>query len=135
MSNPRLVLDTDFVTLNEYIKAERAKNKRAGSGVKDRETNKAAFLARRAKFKVDDNTLYDVKFTWIKPNDRHDHDNISFAKKFIFDGLIKAKSIQSDSPEYINNFQDVFILDRSLKNRICIIEFIEVDNLDNKKAT
>ena len=116
----KLELDMPFVTLNEYINAER-QNKYVAANIKKQQTNTVCFLA---KNKITLQTgLYDVHFTWIKPNNKKDHDNIAFAKKFILDGLVKAGIIENDTSKFIGNFTDTFILDRSKKYISCIVEF------------
>lgn len=64
-------------------------------------------------------------FTWYKPNNRQDHDNIGFAKKYILDGLIVAGSIKGDSPKYIGNFVDNFEIDKTRAYISCVVEFKE----------
>ena len=55
----------------------------------------------------------DISFTWYEPNDRRDHDNVAFAKKFILDALVEAKVLENDSSRYVGNFQDRFYKDKS----------------------
>lgn len=106
----KIELDMRFVTLNEYIEAERS-NKYSGAKIKKEQTNNVCLLARN-KLKLNTG-LYDVNFTWIKPDNKIDHDNIAFAKKFILDGFVKAGAIENDNCKYIRNFTDTFILNRS----------------------
>jgi hypothetical protein len=126
----KIILNTSFVTLNDYIDAERS-NKYKAAQLKKSQTNKVAFLA-GTKGTIKDDPInkdkkHDVKITWFKPNNRQDHDNISFAKKFILDGLQKAGIIKGDSPRYIRNFIDIFEVDKTRDYINCIVEFIEVD--------
>ena len=121
----RLILNTPFISLNEYIKAERT-NKYIAAKIKKQQTNKVVFLAKSLKFSLPKNKKFDVVFFWYKPNNRKDHDNIAFAKKFIFDGLIEAKILTNDSPKYINNLQDNFELDKDRNYVNCIVEFKKV---------
>lgn len=51
-------------------------------------------------------------FTWYCPNKRKDPDNISFAKKFILDGLQVAGVIENDGWKQIAGFSDAFYLDK-----------------------
>lgn len=120
----KLILNTSFPTLNEYIKLERT-NKYIAANLKKVTTNKVCYLAREQNFKVG-LKKYDVNFTWCKHNNRIDHDNIAFAKKFILDGLKCAGSIKDDSPKYIRNFTDTFILDDTRRYISCVVEFIEI---------
>ena len=120
----KLILNMRFVTLNDYIDAERS-SKFAGANIKKKQTKSVRDLALMQGFKLEP-ILYDVIFTWYKPNNRIDHDNITFAKKFCLDGLVSAKILKSDGSKFINNFQDIFILDRTRSYISCMIEFIEV---------
>ena len=119
-----LILNMPFPTLNEYIDLERA-NKYAAADMKKRKTNSVAFLALEQKFKLE-KKKYDVYFTWYKPNNKKDHDNITFAKKFVLDGLVLAKILPSDGSRYVNNFRDTIILDKTRDYISCKVEFIEV---------
>lgn len=53
------------------------------------------------------------KFTWFTKNERMDCDNISFAKKYILDGLVLAEIIPNDSRKYVIGFQDCFEVDKN----------------------
>lgn len=48
---------------------------------------------------------------WIEPNKRRDKDNISFAKKFIFDGLVLAQIIPNDGWNNIERWSESFSVD------------------------
>ena len=120
----KLILNMGFVTLNEYINAERSSRYKAAK-IKKSQTNSVAFIALEYGFKLKQKQ-YDIIFKWYKPNDRKDHDNIAFAKKFILDGLVKAKSLPNDNPKYIRNFQDIFIIDKTRNYIACEVFFIEV---------
>jgi len=49
-----------------------------------------------------------IKFTWIESNKRRDLDNISFAKKFILDALVKYGKLTDDNRNYVYGFIDEF---------------------------
>ena len=135
----KLILDTKLITLNEYIKLERT-NRYAAAKKKKELTNRVALLAWRQKFKLPKDTMFDVHFIWIKNNNRIDHDNIAaYSRKVIFDGLTQDKImdgkqciwnvepiLKDDSPKYIRNFTDTFVLDRSKSYISCVVEFVEV---------
>lgn len=121
----RIILNTSFPTLNEYIKAERS-NKYMAANLKKFFTEKVELLAKEQNFNLPSNTMFNVNIKWYKPNNRIDHDNIAFAIKFVLDGLIKAKILKSDSPKYINNIFHEFEVDKNRSYISCIVEFIEV---------
>jgi hypothetical protein len=116
-----LILNIPFTTLNEYIKAERS-NKHKAASLKKRQTESVAYLAKHFKFKVPKG-VYDIIFTWYKPDNRTDHDNIAFCKKFVLDGLVMSGAIESDSPKFIGNFHDVFIVDKTRDYISCMVMF------------
>ena len=118
-----LILNMSFPTLNEYINLERS-NKYAAADMKKRKTNSVAFLALAQNFTLE-NKKYDVHFTWFKPNNKKDHDNITFAKKFVLDGLVLAKILPSDGSRYVNNFRDTIILDKTRDYISCKVEFVD----------
>ena len=119
----KLVLNMSFVSLNEYIKAERTDKYKAAK-TKNLQTSHVHWLIKEQKFKLED-CKHDVVFNWHKPNNKKDHDNICFAKKFILDGLVMAKVIPDDGSRYIGNFQDKFIIDKSKDYVWCEVEFIK----------
>ena len=121
----KLKLDMEFVSLNEYINLERS-DKFQAAKTKNQQTSNVYWLIKEQKFKLDE-CKYDVIFNWYKPNNKKDHDNIAFAKKFILDGLVMAKVISSDGAKFIGNFQDNFILDKSKDYVWCIVQFIPTD--------
>ena len=120
----KLILNMPFVSLNEYIDAERSSRQYAAK-IKKQQTNSVYYLTRSQKFKLDHGFKYDIIFTWFKPDNRKDHDNICFAKKFILDGIIKAGVLPNDNPKFIGDFQDKFVLDKTRPYVSCQIEFIE----------
>lgn len=119
-----ITLDIPFVTLNEYINAERS-NKHKAAHIKQVQTAYVCGEVIRLHTGIKLNGLFDVVFHWYKPNNRTDHDNIAFCKKFILDGFKMAKLIPDDSPKYIRNFKDTF--EKGERDCIyCIVEMIKV---------
>lgn len=62
---------------------------------------------------------------WVEKNGRRDLDNIAFGKKFIQDGLVKARIIANDNRRYIAGFSDSFCYDKD--NPRIIVEIEEVN--------
>ena len=79
---------------------------------KQRYTN-LVWLCARAALKPFQEFPVDFSIHWYCKDKRKDKDNISAGKKFIFDGLIRAGIIPSDSWRYVGNFEDKFYLDRA----------------------
>ncbi len=122
----KLILNTKFCTLNEYIKAERT-NKYISAKIKKEQTNKVYYLAIEQKFKLPANTKFDVQILWLIPNKKPDPDNISFAKKFVLDGLVNAKILENDSLKFINSFSDSFEVDKTKPYISCVVTFRPVE--------
>lgn len=125
----KIELNTPLTTLNDYINAER-RNKYNASKIKRDNTNRVHNIAKVKRFKLP-HGLYDVHIDWYKPNNKMDHDNISFCKKFVFDGLVKAGSIQNDNPKVINNFSDSFHICEKRQYIWCEVTFKESTKNDN----
>jgi hypothetical protein len=51
-----------------------------------------------------------LKFIWLCKNKRIDPDNRAFAKKFVLDGMVKAKILPDDTMRYITGFIDEFVI-------------------------
>jgi hypothetical protein len=73
-----------------------------------------AFVADCARKQLKPIKRYPVDFTfhWYCKDKRKDKDNIAVGKKFILDGLIKAKIIPNDNWQYVGNFSDKFYVDK-----------------------
>ena len=115
-----MIIDKPLITLNEYIKLERA-NKFAAASVKKSETLYCEICARNQMKPVTDYPV-DVLIKWYT-TERKDHDNISFGFKFAADGMVNAGILKNDSPKYIRNISHEFFKD---KNEHCVIELITV---------
>lgn len=101
-----MFIEHDFITLNEYINKERM-NRYAAAAIKKKETE---FVEEQfAGVSVDTPCI--VQFTWHMRSTRLDPDNVSFAKKFILDGMMKAGAIENDNFKHIKGFVDNFIVD------------------------
>lgn len=121
----QLILNTSFITLNEYIDASRS-NRYIAANLKKFHDNKVSYLAKEQNFSLPKDTKFDVLITWYKPDNRHDHDNIAFAIKFVLDGLVKAEILKSDSPKFINSISHEFEVDKTRNYISCKIEFKEI---------
>lgn len=108
------------LSLNEYIKAERSTYRWKGSDIKRQETNTVAMLVKKYP-KIDYKA--DVYFTWHLPDKKKDPDNIAFAQKFIFDGLMKAGLIENDGHKQINSIHHYYVWDKQIGVNV---EFREV---------
>lgn len=107
----KLVLNRELTDLNTYIKALNA-HYHAGNAIKQQETDYVYFTAIEQKLKPITQYPVTVWFVWYSKNERKDIDNVCFAKKFILDGLVKAKILSNDSRKYVEGFRDVFCIDK-----------------------
>ena len=102
---------------NEYINACR-QDKHAGAKMKkDFENQIALFVKPLPKF----DKPITIHFHWIEGNKRRDLDNISFAKKFILDTLVKLGKLKDDNRKCVTGFKDTF----SYGDKYCVILRIE----------
>ncbi len=110
-----------FPTLNEYIQVERG-NRFASAKMKKTYTDMVVYQTIGKKW---EGGLADVIIEW-RTSRRADHDNVAFAKKFILDGLVKARVIGNDNPKHIRNFTDKFTK-VAKGNDGCIVHLIKVE--------
>jgi Holliday junction resolvase RusA-like endonuclease len=91
-------------SLNEYTNKCR-NNRYAGAEMKKQiECNIAYYINKLPEYKKP----VKIHFTWVEENKRRDLDNISFAKKFILDSLVKAGKLKNDNRKYVIGFTDGF---------------------------
>ena len=105
-----IVFEGEFTDLNRYIKA--LNNSRwGGASIKKIETERVYICCKNQKVKsIKDYPVF-VIFTWYSKNLKMDIDNVAFAKKFILDGLVKAKVLTNDSRKFVSGFTDYFEID------------------------
>ena len=107
-----ITIPLPLMTLNQYTSKQRV-NHYVGNKAKRDCTNKCSFhisKSMREGFTMD--TPVKLKFVWYYKNKRQDPDNIAFQKKFILDGMIKAKLIKNDGWSQITGFVDEFKIDK-----------------------
>ena len=117
----RCVIDMKLPSLNEYINVCRKNPYAASKFKRDVENNIMLFTNKLPHF------IGPVKihFFWYESNKKRDLDNVSFAKKFILDALVKSGKLTDDSRKYVVGFTDTFGYDKNTK---VIIEFEEVQH-------
>lgn len=111
-------IEYPFTFLNEYINAER-RNKFIAAKIK-RESTYAISMMLLGQPKIQ--TPCGLKFTWTIPNKRRDADNISFACKYILDGMVKAKIIPNDNLTHITSLHHEFIIGDKIAVEIEVIK-------------
>ena len=93
-----LVIKGVFPNLNDYVNKERT-NRYAAAAVKKKETERV-FWECKAQHLKPVPKIDEVTITFYNPTTRSDFDNLEFAQKFIWDGLVLAKIIPDDSQKY-----------------------------------
>jgi len=117
----RVIIHGQLATLNEFINANNT-SRYSANKIKQQNTDACAWCfsaIARPKGRCD------FVFRWYTPNKRSDPDNIAFAKKFIFDGMVRSGFIENDGWKNVRNMQDIFMVD-SLHPRVDV-EIIEID--------
>lgn len=125
-----LIIQGKLASLNDYTKACRAQGRNnkntflAGSQLKRTAENRIKKCIveqfKGGKFK----SPIRVKFRWYEPDKKRDLDNICFAKKFIFDALVKSGTIKGDGWRDVEGFTDEFFVDK--ENPRIEVEILEV---------
>lgn len=84
--------------LNTYIRAERT-NRFIAAKIKKEETERVYWELKRQKTaKIEKITLMEIH--WYTKDLKKDSDNVTFAQKFILDGMVQAGIIPNDSRRY-----------------------------------
>lgn len=111
MKNQTLIIKGSLPSLNEYISALN-RNRYAGNHMKQVNTDLVYFECRSQKLEAVLEPVI-IHYTWYMENKRKDVDNVSFAKKFINDGLVLAGILVDDSQKYVKGFTDTFFIDKN----------------------
>lgn len=107
-----LVIKGKLPSLNEYILACRS-NRYAGAKMKaDTERIIGIYIARQMQCTTFKGAVK-LSFRWYEPNKKRDLDNISFARKFILDALVRNGIIESDGWKGVAGFKDEFFVDKN----------------------
>jgi hypothetical protein len=107
----RFYIPGELTALNEYIGIERTPRygRAMAADTKKRETERVRLQA----LELPAVKKYPVRIamTWYCPDQKHDPDNIAFAKKFVLDGLVRAGVLKQDGWKQIKGFTDDFEID------------------------
>lgn len=124
----RLTIPGEFTQLNDYIRAERG-HMIMGSKIKKSETNRVMqeimFIKSKSAMKFIKKELKKgplaITFMWLCKNKRKDPDNISFAQKFILDGLVGGGVLPDDGWKTIGSLTHRFRVDKDDPGVIVLI--------------
>jgi hypothetical protein len=106
-----LIIKGELTDLNTYINAQRT-NRFVGAKIKKDETERVAWECKRQKLKKITCEIPEVFIDWYVKDAKKDADNITFAKKFILDGLVTSGVLPSDGRKFINAFSDIIYVDK-----------------------
>jgi len=106
-----LTLKGEFTDLNTYIHGMN-KNRFIGARYKKDETERVWAECKVARLKPMKNPVF-IVFEWFSPDKRKDKDNISYAKKSILDGLVRAGVLKNDGWDNILGFLDYFYINKT----------------------
>ena len=109
----KLVFPGEFTALNEHIGANN-RSRYHSNDIKREETERAWADTLHQKnqngLRIEKYPVH-VHFSWYCSNKKKDPDNISFAKKYILDGVKDAGLIPNDGWNQISGFSDSFHID------------------------
>lgn len=108
--------------MNEVIAAAKGSGGRgrAYAAMKADWTDRIFWLAKAAKLQPVGPVVFE--FTWFEATRKRDPDNVSAAKKFILDGLVKAGVLQGDGWAHVIGFSDRWFTGVSPGCRVYITE-------------
>lgn len=93
----------ELTDLNTYINAERS-NRYVAAKIKRHDTSYVSWQAKVAKVKPVTSYPVIISFVWYTKDLRKDCDNVSFARKFILDGLVEAGVLAGDGRKHVAGF-------------------------------
>lgn len=116
-----------FITLNEYInKCKQSRgNYSPAQMYKGKMDAVIAFYCKQGKVRPI-NKPFKMHCIWYEETARRDPDNVAFAKKFILDGMQKAKILKNDNSRLVKGFMDSFVYGEGQK---VVVEIYEEDEL------
>jgi Holliday junction resolvase RusA-like endonuclease len=110
MINANLTIPGTLPGLNEYISAERTSKYKAAAMKKEAE--KLIDLMIKTQMKgIEFQRPVIMHYWWFEPNKKRDKDNISFARKFVQDSLVRNGVLANDGWSEIERFDDMFSVD------------------------
>ncbi len=102
----KITINGNLTSLNEYINIERT-NRYQAANIKKKNTEYVYWTAKESNIQKIKERV-GIIIIWNSKNRNKDKDNISFAKKFILDGLVEAGILDDDKYDNIIFFQDYF---------------------------
>lgn len=97
-------LPIKFPSLNEFISAMN-RNRHVGNAMKQEFTDEVAWASKMLRPIT---SPVHITFIYQEANRKRDPDNITFAKKFILDGLVKAGVLPNDTQAWVEGFTETW---------------------------
>lgn len=116
----KITLLGEFCDLNTYINAER-RNRFLASKIKKEETERVYYLTVGKKLPLGVTFPLTIEITWFVKDSRKDADNITFAKKFIADGMVMSGLLPEDSRKFVRVWRDIDIEVDKVNPRVEIV--------------
>ncbi len=104
----------ELPSLNKHDNANRG-NRFGGASMKKKATKHCETFVKMAMnegYKLE-TAPADFTFTWYAKDRRTDKDNLAFAVKYIFDGMVQAGLIENDGWKEIGNWDYEFEVDKA----------------------
>lgn len=107
----KFTINGRLIGLNEYTKVNRTNSFLANKIKRDQEeiviwSAKACKLEKVRAYPIG------LKIKWYEQNAKRDIDNITFAVKFILDGLVKNGYLENDSQKFVKSIEHIVDIDR-----------------------
>lgn len=129
----KLTIKGTLPGLNDYIQAERT-NKYVAAQMKNQYQGVIMTYIKKCLGNWKPKTPVWMHYTWYEKDRRRDKDNISFARKFIQDALVKAGTIPNDGWKEIEGFDDAFFVDaKNPRIEVEIVEHVKLEQTQPKQ--
>lgn len=126
----KIIIPFELMDLNTFIDKQRI-NRFLGNKAKQDETQKCSWIIKsyinKGLVVNEDDLPIDIVFIWHSKNRMKDKDNISFAKKFILDGMVQSKLLENDGWKQLGSFSDYFEVDK-LNPRVEVYIYKRLDS-------
>lgn len=114
----KIFIPIKFPSLNEYIGAMN-RNRHAGNAMKRDFTTQVGWWAKMLK---PVSSPVHITFTYQEANRKRDPDNITFAKKFILDGLVAGGVLPNDTQAWVVGFTETWNVNSDVGVEIILTE-------------
>lgn len=111
MGRSSFIIPGELTDLNSYVYAERS-NRFKGAKIKAAETQRVAGELMVQRVKKLKEPIVELVCYWYTKDNRKDADNVSFALKFIMDGMVQAGMIPNDSRKFTGSIVHHFDVDK-----------------------